>query len=397
MFSIVEMVVVLVAAALMTTVAIKEDAAKRRTQVLAAEGQNEAVINSALSDWVTNNYATLIAGGPVAVIASPPTIDDLFTQGNLKQPHANGPFWGGMYVISMSVGPATCMVSAGDCHVSYVMYPSKPLTRGGKSDVVGASQIAQAGGNSFGYSKAQNPGTITGLNGAWTATNPLAGNPAAAILATNGPTTDGNSVYIRRDGSLTWTGDQNVNHVSMHNVHDIDAEGTIAAPALAASNVAVSNAVRTPSTLYVQNAAGSGPAPINTGAANVNGNATVTGTLQVGNLTVPRTACSGSAIAASSDGSGLILSCQWGQWLPVGGRWQRYGYYIVQNGWGVPAPTCPGSGTAEIIVTGQSLYVDPTASVNYSVSGAGPWTVWITDGSGSGISGQAVASTYCAY
>ncbi|MEM5440589.1 hypothetical protein AABE10_36190, partial [Paraburkholderia diazotrophica] len=80
MFSIVEMVVVLVAAALMTTVAIKEDAAKRRTQVLTAEGQNEAVINSALSDWVTNNYGPLIAGGPASVVANPPTIDDLFTQ-----------------------------------------------------------------------------------------------------------------------------------------------------------------------------------------------------------------------------------------------------------------------------------------------------------------------------
>jgi len=42
MFSIVEMVVVLVAAALMTVVGIKEDAAKRRLQVLTAEGQNEA-------------------------------------------------------------------------------------------------------------------------------------------------------------------------------------------------------------------------------------------------------------------------------------------------------------------------------------------------------------------
>jgi hypothetical protein len=277
------------------------------------------------------------------------------------------------------------------------MYPSKPLTRGGKPDVVGASQIAQAGGNSFGYSKAQNPGTITGLNGSWTATNPLAGNPAAAILATNGPTTDGNSVYIRRDGSLTWTGDQNVNHVSMRNVHDIDAEGTIAAPTLAASNVAVSNAVRTPSTLYVQNAAGSSPAPINTGAANVNGNATVTGTLQVGNLAVPRTACSGSAIAASSDGSGLILSCQRGVWLPVGGTALRYGYYTVANGWGVPAPACSAGGTPQILVDYQGIYIDPTAAANISVAGAGPWTVYFTDGSGNGVGGWGVATTYCSY
>src|SRR6201999_1641118 len=132
-----------------------EDAAKRHLQVLTAEGQNEAVINAALGSWVTNHYATLTQNGPVDVVPASdvPTLTDLFTAGNLTQAHANGPFWGGSYVISMSVGPSTCTVSAGDCHVTYVMYPSAPVTRGGKPDVIGASQIAQAGGNAFGFSR----------------------------------------------------------------------------------------------------------------------------------------------------------------------------------------------------------------------------------------------------
>ncbi|MGF6812738.1 type II secretory pathway pseudopilin PulG [Paraburkholderia sp. Clong3] len=383
MFSIVEMVVVLVAAALMTTVAIKEDAAKRRSQVMTAEGQNEAVINSALSDWVTNRYATLTAGGPVAVVANPPTLDDLFTQGNLKQPHAPGPFWGGAYVISMSVGPATCTASAGDCHVTYVMYPSKPLTRGGVPDVVGASQIAQAGGNSFGYSKAQNAGTITGLNGAWTATNPL-GNVAAAILATNGPASDGNSVYIRRDGALTWTGDQNVNHVSLHNVHDLDAEGTISA-----ANVGATGAVAA------------------SGAVAAGTSVTAGTTIGMGSVGWPRTACPAvNAMAGASDGSGLMLSCQnlsgVLQWMPIGGQKLWYGYTAIPNGNGtfVPSPVCPAGGTPGIVVSGQSTYTDPTASIHYRVDGTGPWTVYIVDGSpgdSTFIPGSAVATTYCAY
>ena len=383
MFSIVEMVVVLVAAALMTVVGLKEDAAKRRLQVLTAEGQNEAVINSALGDWVTNNYATLTQNGPVDVVPASelPTLTDLFTAGNLKQPHSNGPFWGGTYVMSMSVGPATCTVSAGDCHVTYVMYPSSPVTRGGKPDVIGASQIAQAGGNAFGYSKTQNSGTITGLNGSWHASNPLGGNVPAVVLATNGPTSDGNSVYIRRDGALTWTGDQNVNHVSLHNVHNLDAEGTVSAANVGATGAIAASGVVTAGTT------------VRAG--------TIVGT---GNVGWPRLACTKVGdMTGASDNSGLMLSCQNVsgvlQWMPVGGPKLWYGYTNIPGGGGtfVPNPNCPAGGSPQIVVSGQSMYTDPTAVINYPTSGVGPWIVYITDGSGSVINGTAVATTFCTY
>ncbi|WP_027800322.1 hypothetical protein [Paraburkholderia dilworthii] len=377
MFSIVEMVVVLVAAALMTVVGIKEDAAKRRNQVLTAEGQNEAVINAALGNWVTKNYAALTQNGPVDVVPPTdlPTLDQLFTQNNVKQPHANGPFWGGTYVISMSVGPSTCSVGTGDCHVSYVLYPSKPVTRGGNADAIGASIIAQAGGNAFGFSKLPNPGTITGLNGSWNATNPLPGSPAGAVLATNGPSSDGNSVYIRRDGALTWTGDQNVNHVSLHNVHNLDAEGTVSA-----ANIGTTGAV-----------AASGAVSAGT-------------TVSTGNIGWPRVACPKiSQITGASDNSGLMLSCQSVsgvlQWMPIGGPKLWYGYTAIPNGNGtfVPNPNCPAGGTPQLVVSGQSMYTDPTRVTNYPATGSGPWTVYITDGSGSIIPGSAVATSFCTY
>jgi hypothetical protein len=255
------------------------------------------------------------------------------------------------------------------------MYPSRPLTRGGKPDVVGASQIAQAGGDSFGYSKAQNPGTITGLNGAWTATNPLAGNPAGAILATNGPTSDGNSVYIRRDGSLTWTGDQNVNHVSLHNVHNLDAEGTISA-----ADVEATGAV-----------AASGPVAAGT-------------TVSTGAIGWPRTACpSVNAMTGATDNSGLMLSCQNVdgvlQWMPVGGPKLFYGYTEIPTGNGtvVAVPTCPADGRPGIVVTGKSMSTNPTSTINYLIVGEGPWTVFITDGVNSVIPGIAIATTFCYY
>lgn len=409
MGSLIELVVVLAASAILTLVSIQQDVAKRRSGVLAAEGRNEAVIVNALASWVSDNFSNLLTqyaasgGNPVL---DAPTLAQLQGAGELKQNYTAGPFWGGAYSIQMSMVPPGCTQSSGTCHVAWAFYPSLPYTRSGVPDVAGAAQIALAGNNAsngqFGYSSTRNSATVYGINGAWNASNPLPGTPAAAILATNGALDDGNSLYIRRDGSLTWTGDQNVNGVSLHNVNSIDATGTIAAPTLAASNVAVSNAVRTPGTLQVQNAAGTAPAPISTGAATVNGNAIITGTAQVGNIAVPRTGCTGTGIAGDADGSGLMLSCQRGAngvslWLPIGGTILRYGYYTVANGSGVPVPNCAAGGTPQIVIDGQSLYVDPTATVNYGVSGAGPWVVSITDGSGAGIGGWAVATTYCAF
>ncbi|WP_321817830.1 MULTISPECIES: hypothetical protein [unclassified Paraburkholderia] len=406
MGSIIEMVVFLAASALLTVYSIREDVEKHRAALLATEGQNEAVIATALGNWSNEKYPTLLAqytqSGNSTLTA--PTIADLQTAGNLKQSYRAGPFWGGSYTIQMSMLPVGCTEQDGNCHVSWVFYPSQAYTRGGKPDVSGAAQIALAAnaqGAQFGYSSTRNPGTISGLNGAWTATNPLSGTPAAAILATNGQGDDGNSLFIRRDGSLTWTGSQNVNGVDLHNVGSIDATGTIAAPVVSASNAEVANAVRSPGTLYVQNAAGTATAPIDTGAAAVHGNATVYGALEVANTATPRTSCTSTAgttrIAANADGSGQILSCLYNQWVPVSGPSPRYQYYTVTNGSYVPAPTCSAGGSPQVLIVPQNFYVNSTAQVNSYVTGSGPWTVYLTDGQGADIGAQGVVETYCAY
>ncbi|WP_244144628.1 hypothetical protein [Paraburkholderia hospita] len=375
--SIIEMAIVLLAAAIMTVVGIRQDVAKQRAGLLAAEGQSEARINDALSKWSTDNYSTLLAqytsSGSATLTA--PSIDDLHTQGYLKTAYRDGPFWGGAYQIDVTMVPAGCTADAGNCHVSYRMYTSQPVTHFGQPDSDAASQIAQAGGSDFGYSKLPNPANIVGLLGKWTAANPVGGSPAGIVLATNGDGGDGDAIYIRRDGSLTWTGDQNVNHVSLHNVHDLDAEGTISAANVgAAGAIAASGAV----------AAGT--------------------TVSTGATGWPRIACSTpNAMTGATDNSGFMLSCQNVsgvlQWMPIGGEKQWYGYTKILSGGGtfVPAPVCPAGGTPEITVTGQSLYVDPSAAINYPFSGTGPWVVYITDGSGNVIPGTAVASTYCAY
>ncbi|ABO59952.1 hypothetical protein QZM46_26685 [Burkholderia vietnamiensis] len=405
MLSIIEAVIVLVATALLTLQGIQHDVEMRRQDVLSVEGKNQAVITAALSKWVTDKYASLVGQmvGSKATAIAPPTLADLRAGGYLKANYATGPIWGGNYMIQMSVGPDNCSTGSGSCQVSYVFYSSQPVTRLGKPDVAGAGIVAQAAGNDFGISTTQNPATIKGLNGRWYAVNPVPGAPAAIVMATNGPSSDGNSVFIRRDGALKWTGSQDVNGVDLHNVGNIDAQGTIAAPMIATSNAAVSNAIRTPGTLAIQNAAGTGPAPISSGDSTVNGNATITGTATMGSIAVPRAACAGTGIASAADGSGMLFSCQRDpisglrQWLPVGGTWQQYARYLVSHGAWVPAPSCNAGGTPEVLLAPQSVYIDPTAAVSFNADGVGPWTISITDGSGNPISINAVATTYCAY
>ncbi|UKD18093.1 shufflon system plasmid conjugative transfer pilus tip adhesin PilV (plasmid) [Burkholderia aenigmatica] len=127
----------------------------------------------------------------------------------------------------------------------------------------------------------------------------------------------------------------------------------------------------------------------------------VQGTLQAGNIATPGTSCSPNGVmAANSDGSGQMLSCQYGTWMPIGGRWLRYGYYTVMDAWWVPAPTCPNGGAMKVQVTLQNFSVNNTATVNSGPAtwtGNG-WTVHLTDGNGYGIPGaQGIAATYCAY
>lgn len=400
MLSIIEVVIVLVAAALMTLQGIQRDVEKRRHDVLSVEGANQAVINAALSKWVTDKYGTLVGQmvGGKATPVTPPTFAELRAGDYLKANYAAGPFWGGSYMIQMSVGPDGCGTGTTSCQVSYVFYSSKPVTRLGQPDVAGAGIVAQAAGNGFGFSTSQNSATVRGLNGRWTSNNPVPGSPAAIVMATNGPSSDGNSVFIRRDGSLKWTGSQDVNGVDLHNVGNIDATGTIAAPTLAASNVAISNAVRSPGTLAVQNVDGTAPAPISTGDSTVNGQLQVTQTITPGAVATPRAWCpTNGAMAQNSDGRGQVLSCQDHAWLPIGGPALRHGYFMVQNGWGVPTPNCATGGTPQIVFSPVSFYVNPTATVNVSASGSGPWTVFITDGNGNGIGGTAVVETYCSY
>ncbi|MDR5826011.1 hypothetical protein [Caballeronia sp. LZ043] len=341
MGSILEMMIVLIGAALLTVQGIKEDVAAKRQNLLQIEGQSIATINAALGSYITDNYGTLIPAGFSQTTSTPiaaPTLAQLSAQSNNHVSFKNGPFWGGTYQIGLAVVPDNCSTAAGTCHLASQIYPSLPLLKAGTADIAGAGILSAAGGAMFGYSTNRAPGTITGNQGRWSLPNPV-GNRAGMVLAINGFGADGNSPYYRRDGALPLTGTMNANNQDIQNAGDItgktlklQAGNSLGIGSGASYYGDTTNAaVRTKGSLVVQNYDGSSFAPVSAGAGSFNGdvtvngfailnrNASVNGYMQIIGSGVRGQACTTDAavVRDSSTWSSLLL-CSFGRWQPIG-------------------------------------------------------------------------------
>jgi hypothetical protein len=387
MGSILEMLIVLVGAALLTVQGIKEDIAAKRQNLLQIEGQNIASINSALGSYITNNYASLIPAGYSQTTSTPiaaPTLTQLSAQSNNKVAFKNGPFWGGTYQIALAVVPDNCSTAAGNCHIASQIYPSLPLISmtDKTADIAGAGVLAAAGGAQFGYSTNRAPATVTGIHGGWTLPNPV-GSKAGMVLAINGFGADGNSPYYRRDGALPLTGTMNANNQDMQNVGNVTLGANKVLRLQAGNSLQIDNgamyygdsvnaAVRTKGNLYVQNYQGSGPAGLNVG--DVSSSGTVSGNTVNGNVANINYSASNCGWNGVTIRNNLMYVCnKWGNWVGVSSLVTNHssdahysGYY---NGWGVNPPACGAGGTAWYRITPQTLTTD-YANHNPPLAGA---------------------------
>jgi len=387
MGSILEMLIVLVGAALLTVQGIKEDIAAKRQNLLQIEGQNIASINSALGSYITNNYASLIPAGYSQTTSTPiaaPTLAQLSAQSNNKVAFKNGPFWGGTYQIALAVVPDNCSTAAGNCHIASQIYPSLPLISmtDKTADIAGAGVLAAAGGAQFGYSTNRAPATVTGIHGGWTLPNPV-GSKAGMVLAINGFGADGNSPYYRRDGALPLTGTMNANNQDMQNVGNVTLGANKVLRLQAGNSLQIDNgamyygdsvnaAVRTKGNLYVQNYQGTGPAGLNVG--DVSSSGTVSGNTVNGNVANINYSASNCGWNGVTIRNNLMYVCnKWGNWVGVSSLVTNHssdahysGYY---NGWGVNPPACGAGGTAWYRITPQTLTTD-YANHNPPLAGA---------------------------
>jgi hypothetical protein len=423
--SLLEMMIVLLSAAVLTMQGIKEDVAHKRVALLQNEGQNQASINAALGDYITNNVGSLIPPGfsqTSSTALTAPTLAQLSAQSNTKVTYKTGPFWGGAYQISLSVVPANCSASAGNCHIASLLYPSKPLLLAGKSDVAGAGVVASAGGSQFGYSTNQAPGTISGLNAQWATPNPN-GNVPASIVAINGFGNDANSPYYRRDGALPLTGALAGGGQDANNLKNINATGTVSAATVnlqAGNSLNISSgatyygdtvnaAVRTSGALFLQNKAGSAAADL-AQVGNINSSGTVTAPTVNFNTTAGN--CTWNTVTMRANNQMWVCN-QWGNWVPISqliGNVMTVAKYVNQPDTATIAkPSCTsGTPTATIVPQNIGLNVaanPPWESSIYRLNDMGTWwsvQISLQDSNGTLFSGNnmglaAEVQTQCTY
>jgi hypothetical protein len=336
--------------------------------------------------------------------------------------YKTGPFWGGAYQISLSVVPANCSASAGNCHIASLLYPSKPLLLAGKSDVAGAGVVASAGGSQFGYSTNQAPGTISGLNAQWATPNPN-GNVPASIVAINGFGNDANSPYYRRDGALPLTGALAGGGQDANNLKNINATGTVSAATVnlqAGNSLNISSgatyygdtvnaAVRTSGALFLQNKAGSAAADL-AQVGNINSSGTVTAPTVNFNTTAGN--CTWNTVTMRANNQMWVCN-QWGNWVPISqliGNVMTVAKYVNQPDTATIAkPSCTsGTPTATIVPQNIGLNVaanPPWESSIYRLNDMGTWwsvQISLQDSNGTLFSGNnmglaAEVQTQCTY
>lgn len=364
-----------------------------RTQVFTTAGQIAASYNAALDTFVGRFETQVINGTAIQqngyTVANPlaPTIVDLAKTVGLPGGVSPGnPFWGGSWRTSIAVTPAGCVRP--NCIVTAQMWATQPITKGGKADLAGAGIFVAAAGGAFGYSGSKNPSIVAAMDAQWTAANPL-GGVAGAVLATSGGANALDAIYIRRDGGVTWTGDQDVNGVNLNNVGTINGQN-INLAAGEALNVASGAAViysdgtnaslRTGGNVSIQNADGSAPADI----AQV-GNVTSSGTVaaQVVNFNTTATSCSMNQVRVVGNNVMSVCSPN-GTWVPisqlVGNVMTITKYLNYSDGMTIAKPTCPaGTATAAVIPQsmGINVAVNPPIESDYPslVDGGTFWTV----------------------
>jgi hypothetical protein len=376
------------------------------TLITKGQAQYQVALQNGYNVYVTDytgNISALTAGQSVNLAGRngnpytvanglSPTVADLVALGALSQGFgATSPM---KFGYTATLTPVNC--PGVNCLIQGMMQANSPYkdARGRiRYDMVG--DVVSDAGNDAGANYASDPTTIIGFGASWH--QPTTASAGTLFMRVGANSTLGNTLFqfYRRDGLWPLTAALNGGGQNINSVVNVNATGT-----LNGSQLDVSSGTLQSTTGNFQLVNSSGAAANITTVNNItaSGNISAAGWLKAGAVGTPEVACSPYGVAAfNADGSGQMLTCR-GVWVPTGGRWELVGEYAVQNGWGVPAPSCSAGGLGKMLLNAQTFAVDTTAAVNFGpASGSGPWTVTITDGQGNGIAGSGMATTFCYY
>lgn len=242
-----------------------------------AQANNLTTVSNASGTYMTVYFTPLVNGTAVTGVANEyaPTISELVGLGLLPSTFSATNNYGGGYTVAVSKVPSGCV--APSCDLSSLANLTNaitdPITK--TVDTVALGSAAQAAGGNAGYSTPSVPGTISGLQGAWSAPNP-AGSVAGILAMRAGYGSSGMAQFTRRDGSAPPTANWNMNNYSVTGINALGST-TLATSGAAAIGGALNVTGQTTTAGITNN-----------GALTNTGNETVSGTLGVSGQTTTK-------------------------------------------------------------------------------------------------------------
>ncbi|HDR9068285.1 TPA: shufflon system plasmid conjugative transfer pilus tip adhesin PilV [Burkholderia vietnamiensis] len=349
-------------------------------------------------------YSNLVNGTAIPGVANEyaPTMAELKAINVIPAGFSTTSAYGFPYQVSLSKVPAGCIAPA--CDIAGNVYIGGAITDPSTGKPLTLADGAAAIGGDGGYSDTITPGTLTGMNGSWTDTNPV-GNVAGVLAMRVGYGSSGWSAFVRRDGSLPMEGDLNFQGTTgtLHNIANAATVNAQKVVTPGGNSVQIGNsflygdgsnsAIRQNGALYVQNTAGTAPADVNVGSVNASGNVNANGTIwSNGQITTNSNVYLASNAATVIGGGQLNVNANGPLYL---NPWSG-GQTIVGG----------GGGSGQLVVAGRLFaneYIQPNGWASQgagcspngliATSGSGPLFcqngVWTAPGGG----GSAVA--YC--
>ncbi len=203
-FTLIELGIVMAAIAILSTLGArlgKIYAAQQRGVLI---GQTMAEVHAAAEDFARRNRTAVIANGtgtPTAIAGTvnplSPTLPELLALGHLSKSISTAVPRAGNITIAFTVTPGGCLPI--NCAIRMQTYISGPIWEVG-SNVVAQGVLAKAieeAGVKAGRSDSTDPTSLHGMNGLWTAPNPVAGNPVGIFGMLSSTADVGTDAFVR--------------------------------------------------------------------------------------------------------------------------------------------------------------------------------------------------------
>jgi hypothetical protein len=198
------------------------------------------VARNAGNDYVASYYDRInakAAGQPITVgavtvaNAVAPTVAELVQLGKMP-PNSTGTALipGSSYKFFITTNPTSCALPSTPgslCNLEGLVCIDTAFTTKGKIDYGRLGLAIRKLGADGGYSTFETPAIVSGLGGTWSVANPIAATAKGILCTRFGYSSSAFAQFVRKDGTVSMTGNFNVGGNSINNVLDVTSTGTV--------------------------------------------------------------------------------------------------------------------------------------------------------------------------